>query len=36
MDLETTREMAAEVLDTVDSVIVGKRSSTEIDRKSVV
>jgi MoxR-like ATPase len=30
MDLETTREMAAEVLDTVDSVIVGKRSSTEI------
>ncbi len=30
MDLETTREMAREVLDAVDSVIVGKRSSAEI------
>ncbi len=30
MDLETTRETAAEVLDAVDSVVVGKRSATEI------
>ncbi len=30
MDLETTRELATEVLDAVDGVVVGKRSATEV------